>query len=178
MCKILIPLLLLSFTPASYSGETNLVAEQYRDCTVRIFHDATPSSSEGTITFRSNKKTDGVFYPCEINESEVTASLSKGLAQYISQANLKPATSIMVGHISSYSWVRTLWEAQSKKGNIAELSYKEFNELVHTPAISAPFERALIKNRLTIDKVSCEKISFYENGAPENGFCWLSIKSI
>lgn len=178
MRNIIALLIFLSFIRLSYAGvKTELIEEQYRSCTVRIIHDATPSSIKGTIIFRSNKEIKGLLHPCEINEAEVTASLSRGLAQYISQASLKPATSIMVGHISSYPWVRALWEAQSKKSDFMRLSYKEFNELVHSPVISAPFEKGLNQNGLTIFKASCEKVSFYKNGAPQDALCWFSIKS-
>ncbi len=177
MRNILVLVPALIFPVVCFAGiETLLVDEQQGRCTVRIVHDATPSSQIGTILFRSFVAIDGLHYPCELAKSQVTDSLIKGVAKYISHENLKPATSIMVGKIGSFPWVKSDWHAKGRSGTYEKMSRREFNALVGSEAISQPFEIALNLNGLKFGGASCEKIQFYENGYPMDALCWFKIK--
>jgi len=156
--------------------ETVLNEEQQDSCTIRVSHDATPSSEIGTILFRSFTVLDGLHFPCELTKSQVTESLAKGIAKYISHQNLKPATSIMVGRISRYPWVNIAWQAKAKSGTYDKMTRTEFNTFVGSKDISQPFEIALTQNGLELDGASCEKIQFYQNGYPMDALCWFKIK--
>jgi len=177
MRSIFVLVIALFLPTICFAGiETILIEEQQGNCTVRVAHDATPSSETGTIDFRSFRIIDGVHYPCEPTRSQVTDSLSKGIAKYISHGNLKPATSILVGNISGYPWVKSKWHANSQSGTYEKMSRSEFNALVSSKIISQPFEIALVINGLEFNGASCEKIQFYENGYPMDALCWLKIK--
>jgi len=178
MRKILVIIPALIFSAACFAGiETVLVEEKQGNCTVRVIHDATPSSETGTILFRSFIVVDGLHHPCNPTKSQVTRSLSRGFAIYISHGNLKPATSIMVGKISNFPWVKSDWHAKSQSGTYKKMSRSELNALVSSKAISEPFEIALNLNGLEFDGASCEKIQFYDNGYPMDALCWYKIKS-
>ena len=171
-------LLLALFVPVVCFGgiETILVQERQGDCTARVLHDATPTSKIGTIDFRSYKVIDGLHHPCGLTKSQVKESLGRGLAKYVSDKNLKPATSIMVGRISRYPWVQSAWQARSQTGSYKKLSIAEFNALVSSRPISEPFAEALQSNGLEFGGASCEKIQFYSNGWPMDALCWFKIK--
>lgn len=157
--------------------ETVLIEEQQGNCTVRVVHDATPSSEIGTILFRSFTVNDGLHYPCELTKSQVTDSLNKGIAKYISLENMKPATSIMVGKISGFPWVKSDWHAKGRSGTYEKMSRAEFNALVSSQSIAQPFVIAINYNGLEFDGASCEKIQFYANGFPMDALCWFKIKN-
>jgi len=169
--------LVLAFPTICCAGiETVLVEEQQGICTIRVTHDATPSSETGTIIFRSFSVLDGLHIPCEPTKSQVIESLAKGIAIYLSHEDLKPATSIMVGRISRFPWVNSAWQAKASSGTYKKMSSIEFNALVGSKNVSQPFEIALNKNGLEFAKASCEKIQFYEGGYPMDALCWFEIK--
>ena len=177
MRKYLILDLVLALPAICFAGiETVLIEEQQGRCTLRVTHDATPSSEIGTILFRSFTVIDGMHFPCEPTKTQVIESLGKGIAIYISHDNLKPATSIMVGRISRFPWVNSAWQAKARSGTYEKMSSTEFNAFVGSNDISQPFEIALNHNGLELDGVSCEKIQFYENGYPMDALCWFKIK--
>ncbi len=162
---------------ASYAGiETLLIGEQQGNCTIRVTHDATPSSMFGTLVFRSFVVIDSVHHPCAATKSHVRETLSKGIAQYIAYNNLKPITSIMVGKISHFPWIKSDWLNKSQSGSYEKMSRSDFNALVSSEAISEPFKTALNKNGLEFDGASCEKMQFYDNGHPMDALCWFKIK--
>ena len=169
--------LALMLPPVCFGGiETLLIEEQQGNCTIRISHDATPSSDIGTILFRSFTLVDGLQYPCHPAARQVTESLDKGIAEYRSRQNLKPATSIMVGRISRFPWVTAMWQARSESGSYRKLSISDFNALIGARDISGPFVTALSRNGLELESASCEKLQFYDNGYPMDALCWLTIK--
>jgi hypothetical protein len=178
MRNILVLVPVLIFPTICFAGfETVLVEEQQGNCTIRVVHDAVPSFENGPILFRSFEVIDGVHYPCAPTRFQVTSILGKAIAKYISHENLKPATSIMVGKISSFPWVKSDWQTKGQSGTYEKMSITEFNALVSSKAISQPFEIALNINGLEFDGASCEKIQFYENGYPMDALCWFKIKS-
>ena len=177
MHKYLALSLALALPVICFAGiETVLIEEQQGECTLRVTHDATPSSEIGTIVFRSFTVKDGLHFHCEPTKTQVIESLGKGIAIYLSDENLKPVTSIMVGRISRFPWVNLAWQAKARSGTYAKMSSTEFNAFVASKDISQPFEKALSDNGLEFDGASCEKIQFYENGYPMDALCWFKIK--
>ncbi len=128
------------------------------------------------LVFRSFTLKDGLHSPCEPTRTQVIDSLGKGIAIYLSDENLKPATSIMVGRISRFSWVNSAWQAKAKSGTYEKMSNTEFNAFVSSIDVSQPFEAVLNKNGLEFDGASCEKVQFYSNGYPMDALCWFKIK--
>ena len=163
--------------PASVTAgiEIVLVDKEYGDCTVRVTHDATPDSDIGTLVFRAFTVVDSIHYPCEVDQEQVEHSLGLAVSRYISRADLKPVTSIFVGKIAAYPWVRNIWDIKSQSGSYSPLSHREFSQLVFTPAVSGPFASALSAHGLGLSGASCEKLQFHANGAPMNALCWFVI---
>ncbi len=166
---------LLVSTNATAGIENILVEEQYGDCTVRVTHDATPDSDTGTLVFRSYTVVESVHYPCEVDQKQAEHGLGLAISRYISRKDLKPVTSIFVGKIASFPWVRSAWDIKKKTGTYSPLSHREFSQLVFKPVLSRPFASALNVNGLAISGASCEKLQFHANGAPMNALCWFKI---
>jgi len=155
--------------------EIVLVKEEYGDCIVRVVHDATPDSDIGTLVFRAYTVVEGIHYPCEVDQKQVEDSLGLAISRYLSQTDLKPVTSIFVGKIAAFPWVRNAWDIKSQSGSYSPLSHREFSQLVFTSTISLPFTNALHEHGLSLNGASCEKLQFHTNGAPMNALCWFEI---
>ena len=157
--------------------ETPLLLETQGDCTVSVVHDATPDSITGTLMFRSFLLLDGLSHPCDLSRTQVSASLGRGIAAYRAQVELIPVTSIFVGRVSRYPWVRSAWQEQGSTGSFEKLGFDAFNALVGSASIAQPFTDALRVNGLKSGGASCEKLMFHDNGAPLDGLCWILIES-
>ncbi len=155
--------------------EIVLVKEKYGDCTVRVTHDATPDSNIGTLIYRAYTVVDGIHYPCEVDQEQVEQSMGLAVSRYLSRTDLKPVTSIFVGKIAAFPWVRNAWDIKSQSGSYSPLSHREFSQLVFTAAVSEPFASALSDHGLALSGASCEKLQFHSNGAPMNALCWFVI---
>ncbi len=166
---------LLVSTSNTAGIEIVLVKEKYGDCTVRVTHDATPDSDIGTLVFRSYTVVDNIHYPCEVDQEQVEHSLSLAVSRYLSRVDLKPVTSIFVGKIASFPWVRNAWDIKSQSGTHSSLSHRQFSQMVFTAAVSEPFARALGSHGFALSDASCEKLQFHPNGAPMNALCWFEI---
>ena len=176
MHKVLILIIGLLVSANVTAGiEVDLVKEEYGDCTVRVTHDATPDSGIGTLVFRSYTEVDGIHYPCEVDQGQVEQSLGLAVSRYISRADLKPVTSIFVGKIAAFPWVRKAWDVKSQSGSYAPLTHLEFSHLVFTLTVSQPFANALSAHGLALSGASCEKLQFHANGSPMNALCWFEI---
>jgi hypothetical protein len=123
--------------------EIDLVKEDFGNCTVRVTLDATPDSKIGTLVFRSFKIVDGIQYPCEIDQKIVEHSLGLAVSRYLSRPDIKPVTSIFVGKIAAFPWVRNAWKIKSQNGSYSPLSHQAFSQLVFKPWVSQPFSNAL-----------------------------------
>ncbi len=155
--------------------EVVLVKQEYGDCTILVIHDATPDSDIGTLVFRSYTVVDKIHYPCEVDQQQVEHSLGLAVSRYLARADLKPVTSIFVGKIASFPWVRSAWEIKSQSGTHSSLSHRQFSQLVFTAVISQPFASALGSHGFALSGASCEKLQFHPNGAPMNALCWFVI---
>lgn len=155
--------------------EVVLVKEVYGDCTIRVTHSATPDSDIGTLVFRSYTVVDGLHHPCEADQEQVEHSLSLAVSRYLSRTDLKPVTSIFVGKIAAFPWVRMAWNTKSQSGTHSPLSHRDMNQLVFMPTVSKPFASALADHGLGLRGASCEKLQFHDNGAPMNALCWFEI---
>ena len=175
--KLIATFILLGTCAGAGAGvETPLLLEIQGECTVRVVHDAIPDSSTGTLLFRSFRLIEGLSNPCDLTASQVAASLGRGIAAYLAQDNLKPATSLFVGRISRYPWVRSAWQQASLTGSYEKLGIDDFNALVGAGNIARPFTDALRVNGLEPGGASCEKLQFFGNGAPMDGLCWFLIE--
>ena len=166
---------LLVYSNAISGIEVVLVKEKFGDCIVRIMHDATPDSDIGTLVFRSYRLADNIHYPCEVDRQQVEQSLRLAVSLYLSEGDLKPVTSIFVGKIAAFPWVRKAWDIESQSGMHEPLSHRAFSQLVFKSAISQPFTDALNHHGLALSGASCEKLQFHSNGAPMNALCWFEI---
>ena len=166
----------LLFSNKAMAGvEFVLVKDVYGDCIVRITHDATPDADEGTLVFRSYIVEGGIHAPCDVDPDQVEQSLRLALSRYLARADLKPVTSIFVGKIAGFPWVRNIWAMESHSGSFEPLSHREFNQRVMASDIYFPFKRALHGTGLKITESSCEKLQFHANGAPMDALCWFVI---
>ena len=131
MHKVLVLIVGLLISVSATAGiEIVLVKEGYGDCTVLVTHDATPDSDIGTLVFLSYTVVDGIHYPCEVDQGQVEQSLGLAVSRYISRADLKPVTSIFVGKIAAFPWVRKAWGIKSQSGSYSPLPHHEFSQLV------------------------------------------------
>lgn len=168
--------LLMAPAGAVAGVETPLLIEIQGECTVRVVHDATPDSTIGTLVFRSYRLVDGLSFPCDLTPAQASASLSRGVAAYKAQPELKPVGSVFVGRIERYPWVRSSWQAESLAQSREQLDIEAFNRLVGSAEIGGPFNDALRVNDLEPNGASCEKQMYYDNGAPMDGMCWILIQ--
>ena len=175
--KLTILVLLGGFSPVSSAGvETPLLLETQGECQVRVVHDATPDSTTGTLVLRAFQLIDGLAYACDVGPAQAAASLGRGVAAYLAQGDLKPATSVFVGRIGRYPWVREAWRLESGTDFRSRLDTDAFNALVGSEEIARPFTEALRMHGLEPGGASCEKLMFHDNGAPMDGLCWILIR--
>ena len=185
MQKVVILIIGLLISAGSVAGIENvLVKEKYGECTVRVTHDActvrvthdaTPDSKIGTLVFRSYAVVDNIHYPCEVDQAQVEHSLGLAVSRYLNRSDLKPVTSIFVGKIASFPWVRNAWDIISQSGTYPRLSHQEFNKQLFKSDLSQPFVRAVKNYGLSLSGASCEKLQFHDNGAPMDALCWFEI---
>jgi len=171
-------LLVLSvFLSAScFAGvDTILHFSEIENCKIEVSHSATPKSKTGTILFSSYKTINGINMTCNIGKKAVIKSLSHALSVLATKENLANVTSVRIGHIQYYKWVKAYLESKANSTTRERIGYKKFNELIVTDVISKPFQVALQNSDFKLNSASCEKRVYYSNGAPEDGFCWLVI---
>ena len=178
MRSILIAALALIWPLSSTAGiETELFLKQYDACTVRVQHDATPSSKTGVIVIRVFTEQDGVQARClSLDKKHITQSLGTALARYKKRADLKPVTSLMLGRLVNYPWIRTSLEAKAGAAPVKKLSREQFHAFVLKTERAAPFREALEEQGFRVTGANCEKLMFYRNGAPQDAMCWLVIE--
>lgn len=166
-------LLLILFSHVCYAGIKNeLLLKQYDECIIDISHSATPDSVTGTIIFKSYRIKEGIHYPCYTNEKNVSASLKKAIQYYSSRTDLKPITSIMIGRLIRYHWIKDYLENNpAPKSN-----HQEFNKIIFNSSIIEPFKNALDVHNYYLTDVSCEKILINDEGFSIDALCWLEIE--
>jgi hypothetical protein len=178
MGKLILLMGAIVFSTRVMAGiEVVLLEQQYENCTIRVTHDATPSSTIGTLVFRSYILVNRIQHYCFVEADQVEHSLGEAVARYRSNTGLKPVTSILVGRIGRFPWVKAAWEIDGAQGSFTRLSHRQFNERVNRQDISGPFGHALRENGLSLGGASCEKLQFFENGAPMDALCWFEIES-
>lgn len=177
MIRRLLIVAILFVSPNCFSGvESQLLSTELNGCKIDISHSAAPGASSGTVLFSSYKVIDGIHWACEITKNAVTQSLKEGISILNTSDNLVPVSSIRIGHIRHYKWALESFKEQSTKEKRDHISNREFGFLVASEVFSAPFSSALKANGFNLKGADCEKVSFYSNGAPEDGFCWLIIE--
>jgi hypothetical protein len=170
--------ILFSYSAHSFGGVvTELYTATVEKCVKEVSHSAAVGSTTGTILFSSFEIIDGVQWACEASANTVAKVLSKGLSEYKNKKNLVPITSVRIGHLQYYKWIKIIMEEKSKSGQYERLNFEEFNKFVRSESISAPFGKALEENGFNLENAECEKRIYFDNGAPRDAFCWLSIKS-
>ncbi len=177
MHRKLVLVLLLVMSSRCFSGvDTLLYSSELEGCKIDVSHSAAPRASTGTILFSAYTIIDGIHRACEVTKVAVSNTLSKGLSALSAEKNLVPVSSIRIGHIQNYKWVKAQLYKISQEDKRTRIGYQEFNKLIASSAISDPFKLALEANGFKLKDASSEKRFYYKNGAPEDAFCWLSIK--
>ncbi len=157
--------------------EAELFLKQYEACTVRIYHDATPDATSGVLVIRPYLEKDGVHERCEsLDKKHITQSLTQALQAYKKRDDLKPVTSLMLGRLVNYPWIKTTLAAQAGVPSVKKLSRRQFNAFVLKDEMMTPFKQALELQGFRLTGASCEKLIFYDNGAPQDAMCWLVIE--
>ena len=176
MQRLIPVLLLLSFN--SHAGiETRLLQEKYASCTIRISHDALATAKTGSLVFKSFILLNDVHQPCAPSRQHIHDSLDRALTSF-GQQKLKPLTSLFIGRLIHYPWIRDDLARQAPLPKT--LPPHKRTELFKSGAFISqnlsPFQRALAGHHYKISNMACEKLLLDKQGRIEDALCWIIVE--
>lgn len=170
------------FTLNALAGVNTVLYENYTEhCNITISHDAVKGST-GTIIIRP--RTADYNY-CRLPKEQLSNHLNNALKTLSNKKNLTEITSLFLGRLKSYHWMRDhliresvnneKWNKELGKA-INESNIKYVNALLKNKYVLETFSRPLNKHSYKITDISCKKVLINKDKLPYDAMCWLSIK--
>ncbi|MFD2205992.1 hypothetical protein [Kiloniella antarctica] len=176
------------FLPAIVQAdeEVILLSKQQENCQIQVSAFLVSGTGDATLWFDAfNIDQLGYHVPCSPTKDSVSRSMKTIFSDHKQEANPLRFTSLFVGRLIEYSWIRDYLANFGRPLEVSPLDtqtaisrpdyevLKEFEATLLNSTILDPFSLPATQAGYSVKQLSCEKLIRSKNGVPIDALCWL-----